>query len=99
MQSFVRLEDIYRSKNPGPFNSQIPTSPAYSPLIPANPASNLLNGKLGIERDKWQASIFVNNILDRHPALGRYNDIPTSTLFTDYTFRPRTVGLAANVKF
>jgi iron complex outermembrane recepter protein len=99
MQSFVRLEDIYRSKNPGPFNSQIPTSPAYSPLIPANPASNLLNGKLGIERDKWQASIFVNNILDRHPALGRYNDIPTSNLFTDYTFRPRTVGLAANVKF
>jgi iron complex outermembrane receptor protein len=98
-ESFVRLEDTYRSKNPGPFNSQIPTSPAYSPAIPPNPATNLLNGKLGTEWDKWQVSLFVNNLLDRHPALGRYNDIPPSPLFTDYTFRPRTLGLSANVRF
>jgi iron complex outermembrane recepter protein len=98
-EGFVRLEDVYRSKNPGPFNSQIPASPAYSPAIPPNPASNLLNGKLGAEWDKWQVSLFVNNLLDRHPELGRYNDIPPSTLFTDYTFRPRTIGLTANVKF
>jgi outer membrane receptor protein involved in Fe transport len=98
-EGFVRLEDIYRSKNPGPFNSQIPTSPAYTPTIPANPATNLLNGKLGVEWGQWQVSLFVNNLLDRHPELGLYNDIPTSPLYTAYTFRPRTMGLTANVKF
>jgi iron complex outermembrane recepter protein len=98
-QGFVRLEDIYRSKNPGPFNSQIPASPAYSPSIPANPSTNLLNGKLGVDWDKWEVSLFVNNLLDRHSELGLYNDIPPSPLYTAYTFRPRTVGLTANVKF
>ena len=98
-QAFVRLEDIYRSKNPGPFNSQIPTSPAYTPTITANPATNLLNGKLGVEWGQWQVSLFVNNLLDRHPDLGLYNDLPNSPLYTAYSFRPRTIGLTANIKF
>ncbi len=98
-RSYIRVEDIYRTKNPGPFNSQIPDSPSYSPLIPPNPATNLTNLRLGTDWGQWELALFVNNLLDRRPALGRYNDIPSATLFTDYTFRPRTFGLSASVRF
>jgi outer membrane receptor protein involved in Fe transport len=98
-RSYIRVEDIYRTRNPGPFNSQIPDSPSYSPLIPPNPATNLTNLRLGTDWRDWELSLHVNNLFDRQPALGRYNDIPSATLFTDYTFRPRTFGLSAKVKF
>ena len=42
---------------------------------------------------------FMTNALNAHPALGRYQDLVGSDLFTDTTFRPRTIGMSASKRF
>jgi outer membrane receptor protein involved in Fe transport len=97
--SYIRLEDIYHTKNPGPFSSEIVGSSGYAPAIPANPSTNLLNLRTGIAWSGYDVSLFVNNITNSHPALGRYQDTVYSTLFTDSTFRPLTAGITFSYRF
>ncbi len=97
--SYIRLEDIFHSKNPGPFNTEIVGSTGYAPAIPANPSTNQLNLRTGIAWSSFDVSVFVNNLTNSHPALGRYQDTVYSTLFTDTTFRPLTAGVTASYHF
>ena len=98
--AFVRVEDIYHSRNTGHFSSDIPASTnQYDPLLAGNPDTNELNFRAGLDHAAMSYALFVNNVLNAHPLLGRIHDevtppVPASTLWTDYTFRPRTVGVA-----
>ena len=96
---YLRAEDIYRSHNSGPFNSLIAAAANYAPEIPADPATNQLNLRAGIDWSGVDLALFANNVLNTHPALGRYQDNAYSTLFTDNTLRPLTVGATASYRF
>jgi len=98
-RAYVRVEDFYRSENPGPFNTQVPSSPLYAPEIPANPAHNQLSARFGLTHSAMNFELFANNLTNAHPPLYRYQDTVTSTLFTDTTLRPRTIGLTATYRF
>jgi outer membrane receptor protein involved in Fe transport len=98
-RAYLRAEDIFHSRNNGPFASQDPAATGFSPEIPANPATNVVNLRAGVMWSDIDISIFVNNTLNSHPALNRYQDTPASTLFTNSTLRPRTVGIAGSYKF
>jgi outer membrane receptor protein involved in Fe transport len=98
-KAFIRAEDYYRNQNPGPFNSEIPGSPLYSPTIVANPGYNILNARFGVTLSSVDVALFVNNLTDSHPALYRYSDGVDATLFTDSTLRPRTIGVTGTYKF
>jgi outer membrane receptor protein involved in Fe transport len=98
-RAYVRIEDFYRSENPGPFNTQIPSTPLYTPEIPANPAYNQLNARFGLTHSAIDFALFVNNVSNSRPALYRYMDTATTTLFTDTSLRPRTIGLTATYRF
>ena len=92
----VRAEDIYHSRNPGPFQNDDPTSPNYSPGNTPDPSTSLLNLRAAIQRANSNVALFVNNALDSRPTiLRRYNGGPTYAT----TFRPRTVGLSASWHF
>jgi iron complex outermembrane receptor protein len=96
----LRGEYQYHSRNPGPFITQIPTSPSYYPLIVADPPTHLFNVRLGATMDKWDFTLFVDNLFNSHPLLGASSLFSaTSNLLTDSTLRPRTVGLSANFEF
>jgi outer membrane receptor protein involved in Fe transport len=98
-RAYVRVEDFYRSENPGPFNTQVPSSPLYAPEIPANPAYNQLNARFGLTHSAIDFALFVNNVSNSRPALYRWTDTVTSTLFTETTLRPRTIGVTATYRF
>jgi iron complex outermembrane receptor protein len=91
--AYIRAEDIFHSKNNGPFPTQIPGSFSYEPNLRSNPSTNLLNLRVGATWRAYDASVFINNALNSQPSLGRFVDAPGSTLFTDSTFRPLTVGI------
>jgi outer membrane receptor protein involved in Fe transport len=97
--AYVRVEDIYHSRNPGPFNSYNPDSPYYFPTIPPNPPTNELNLRAGVNWSRLDLALFINNVLGAHPTLQRYADTPNTSLFTDYTLRPLTVGVSASYRF
>ena len=94
----MRLEYQYHSRNPGPFTNYTIGTPGYSPQQKDDPATTLVNARLGYLFEKWDLGLFVNNLLDSHPLLGGYGEAVASPT-TYSTFRPRTVGLSANVQF
>jgi outer membrane receptor protein involved in Fe transport len=96
---YLRAEDQYHSHNPGPFRTQLAAGPGYFPELAADPATNLVNVRLGYVRDKVDVSLFMNNALNSDPLLGKFLWSSSSALVAYDTFRPRTVGLTANYKF
>jgi iron complex outermembrane receptor protein len=94
----LRAEYQYHSRNPGPFTNFIANSPGYSPQQGVDPATQLVNAKVGFTRDKLDVGVFVNNVFDSHPELSKYGQALLSAP-TFATFRPRTIGLSANVSF
>jgi iron complex outermembrane receptor protein len=96
---FVRGEDVFRSRNNGPFPTQIPGGFSYEPDLRPNPNTNALNLRFGADFGSYNASLFVNNVLNSQPWLGRWVDATGSSLFTDGTLRPLTVGLNLTARF
>lgn len=97
--SYIDITDIFHSKNPGPFATQIPGGVSYEPDLVADPGTNMLNLRLGLSVDSLDWAIYVNNALNSQPRLGRWVDVPGSTLFTARTFRPLTVGASVDWSF
>jgi len=97
----VRAEEIFHSRNPGPFYEYNPVSPFYDPGSRADPSTNLVNLRAGVQWPGFDLAMFVNNALDSQPTLGRRDNDPTSPspLLTATTFRPRTLGLSATWHF
>jgi outer membrane receptor protein involved in Fe transport len=95
--AMLRAEDIFRSRNPGPFQDDDPASPYYLPGNTPDPSTNLLNLRAMFRRESYDVALFVNNALDSRPTiLRRYNGGPGAYATT---FRPRTVGFSASWHF
>ena len=95
----LRAEYQYHSRNPGPFITQIPSSPSYYPLITANPPIHITNLRGGYTWGKLDVSLFVDNVFNSHPLLDSFQFTAASNLVTNTTLRPRTAGIAANWEF
>jgi iron complex outermembrane receptor protein len=95
----LRAQDVFHSRNPGPFTTDNPNAVVYAPERRPNPSTNQLNLAASAVWPHLDVSLFVNNVLDSQPVLMRRNRIPGDTLFYATTFRPRTLGFAANWRF
>jgi outer membrane receptor protein involved in Fe transport len=72
---------------------------AYNANTRDAPATNFVSVRAGAKRDGWDVSLFVDNVLNSHVSLYRYQDTVNSPGLRDSTFRPLTVGLTAIRKF
>ncbi len=97
----LSAEDLYTSRNPGPFLSLIPGGPSYLPLEQQNPATNLLNLRAGYTVNGLDVSIFANNALNSLPRLNRVSDGTEASVYQLYesTFRPLTLGVALSYNY
>jgi iron complex outermembrane recepter protein len=96
----LRGEYQFDSRNPGPFLTQIKTSPDYFPLNAANPPTHLFNARAGMRMtNKLDVAFFVSNVFNSHPSLNALQYAATSNLVQYNTFRPRTVGLSLDFSF
>lgn len=97
----VSAQDVYTSRNPGPFLSLIPGSPSYLPLEAQNPATNLLNLRAGYTFEDADISVFANNALNSLPRLNRVSDGTEASVYQLYesTYRPLTIGLVVSINF
>jgi iron complex outermembrane recepter protein len=95
----AQVEDIFHSRNPGPFTSSNPASLLYAPDRRPDPSTNLLNARINATWANMDMALFVNNVFDSQPTLLLRNRCCTDTLFYATTFRPRTVGLSTTYRF
>jgi iron complex outermembrane recepter protein len=103
MQSPISLvlhaQDVFHSKNPGPFASQNPEAVIYDPTRTPNPSTNQLDIRATASWSNFEAAAFLYNVLNAQPTLQRRNWSGGDTLFYATTFRPRTAGLAMTWHF
>jgi len=89
---------LYTSQSPGPFITQNTEVNGYALAVP-DPATHLYNARLGYTMGKLDLSLFLNNIFNNSQALSKYQANGGSDLVSYTTFRPRTLGLTANLSF
>jgi hypothetical protein len=92
----VRLDDVFHSKNPGPFAADNPASASYggTPFV-ANPSYNVLNMHVGTTWNNWDFSIYALNVLNSHPVLFYMANQSIQPIGGAQTIRPLTVGATA----
>jgi outer membrane receptor protein involved in Fe transport len=95
----ARADVNFTSRNPGPFLSQLVNSPNTYPLERPDPSTTLVNLRVGYARKGIDVTLFINNVLNSTPWLSTYQGVASSNLVTNTTFRPRTIGVAANFDF
>jgi outer membrane receptor protein involved in Fe transport len=96
----VRAEDVFHSRNSGPFYTAIPGSPYYAPGLGSDPSTNLLNLRVTVRRERLEIATFLDNLFDAQPTLLKRNKgVDASNLYYATTFRPRTLGVAATWRF
>lgn len=89
----------YKSHNPGQTEVQDPATVSYDQDIPLPDAYTVVNLRTGLSKGGAEATLFVNNLFDAHPELGRYHVFPGDPLFQNRTIRPRTYGLNLSYRF
>ena len=94
------MEDIYRSRNPGPFATQDPGSPVYVPGYRPDPSTNLVNLRANLRWGRYDVALFVNNALNTLPTIHSVNATGQVTqVLNATTFRPRTIGVSGTWRF
>jgi len=84
----------YNSHNNGKLASyDDPRASGYDPNLQFDPAVTEANVRIGIRTGRVDASLFVNNLFDTAPLLGKSHDTEASPVLYYRTVRPRTVGL------
>ncbi len=93
LQGYVRA-DLTHTAQWRRVGNQDPNSPLYDPRLLPIPAYNLVNARMGVRVNKFDFSLFVQNLTNSRPALelgaGSYYD-PQD--WSTYTLRPRTYGI------
>lgn len=80
------------------YKLRTPQTFGYDPLDNRRDAVTLVNLRAGIRIGAVDASIFVNNLLNKAPLL--YTErAPQQDLFNDVTSRPRTIGATVSLRF
>lgn len=94
----LRVQDQYNSQNPGPFENGIVNGANYVPLDKPDPATNLVNARIGYTMGRLNMSLFANNVFNSHPLIGTLSYFPVSSIYRiqNSTFRPFTIGIGAN---
>jgi len=92
----LRAQDVFHSRNHGPFNTNNPDGVVYAPERQADPPTNQLDLSVGVARRTLDLSAFLLNAFNAQPTLQLRNRAPSDTLLCANTLRPRTVGVSLN---
>jgi iron complex outermembrane receptor protein len=97
-KAYVRLDDVFHSKNPGPFAQQDPNNASFQSWFVPNPSTNELNVHVGLVWGGWDVSAYALNALNSHPILFDAQNNPTGVPASAVPIRPLTVGIAATYR-
>ena len=62
-------------------------------------ATQLMSARLGFRPRGWDASLFVDNLLNSHNITSFFHDFRSSDLVRYSSVRPRTIGLTATLRY
>ncbi len=104
---FVRFDYQYQSRNNWPAASQDPRSSQYSPYTYTISANKFASLRAGAAFKGWDFSLFIDNLFDSRTTTNYLNtvvdpyfpgDNPPGPMYSNFTFRPRTIGISASFR-
>jgi iron complex outermembrane recepter protein len=98
LNAFARADFTYNSEQ-AETATHNPITAAYDANLRPDESYNVLNLRLGVRQPSVDVSLFVNNVTNEAPIIGRGHSTRTSTLYTIGTLTPRSVGVTAAYKF
>ncbi|MXO65289.1 TonB-dependent receptor [Altericroceibacterium endophyticum] len=99
-EGYIHADARYNSHNNGKRAMyDDPAASGYDPTLQFDPAVTEVNMRIGLRSGNVDASIFVNNLLNAAPLLGKNRDTDTSPLYYYRTLRPRTAGLTVSYRY
>lgn len=96
---YAGAEYVVHSHNPGPFLEGDRASSSYNPGLRSDPATQLLDLRIGVIRAGLDIELSAFNVLDATPILLRDDDAVSSPLYYGQTLRPRTLALSVSRRF
>ncbi|MCY1646618.1 TonB-dependent receptor [Caulobacter sp. SL161] len=95
---YIRADYTYTDKR-RPQGATDPASPNYNPLRKPAAAFDLVNARVGGYFGDADVSLFVNNLTNDHPSLGKQPDrFAFDQVWIDTTVRPRTLGVTVTYR-
>ena len=76
-----------------------PQTIQYDPALPDRPAVTQTRLRAGVSFDKLDLSLFVDNLTNSHPQIGRFHWTTSDIAFLNSTIMPRTVGVTAIYRY
>ncbi len=91
-QYSARQSDTVAASNP--LNGGFPAG--FDPI----PAQSFTSLRAGLKWSGWDVSVFAQNLFDSHPRLGGAAEIfAPYSLYTAYSYRPRTIGVTGTYRY
>jgi outer membrane receptor protein involved in Fe transport len=97
VDGYARADLTYQSKTRRT-GTQVPGVINHDPLVTPTGETTLVNARVGVTRGPADVSLFVNNLFDAHPLIGRSHG-RRNPIWTASTFRPRTIGVTAAFRY
>ena len=97
--AFARVDYDFNSHRTGLTPNQDPATHFYDAGLRADPATHEVSFRAGVSLEKADLAFFVNNLLDSRPIVDLNHQDRATTLYEARTLRPRTVGLAATLRY
>jgi outer membrane receptor protein involved in Fe transport len=97
--AYFTVQDEFQSAETGITPERDPLTTLYDPGLVPEPSTNVLTLRAGTTFDKFDASIFVDNLLNSHPQLDLNHQDEFTVLYEASTLRPRTFGLTVTYQY
>ncbi len=96
---FIRADYSFTSQRTKPIPNEDPRTAFYDSGLRPDPATNLVNLRIGATVQKWDLEMYLDNVFNSHPQLNLQHQDEFTTLYEAQTFRPLTLGLSATYKY
>jgi outer membrane receptor protein involved in Fe transport len=97
--SYLRGDADFHSRNGGLTSSTDPISASYNPLLRPDPSTLDVRLRYGVRRSTWDASVYIDNVINNHPMLNLQNDSLGGVISYATPVRPLTAGITVVSRF
>lgn len=98
-EAFVRADYEFTSHRTGLIPAEDPGTHYFDSGLIADPATHFVSLRGGMTVGNIDVALYINNLFNSHPQLNLQHQDRFTTLFEAQTFRPRTFGLSATVRY
>ncbi len=94
-RGYLHLQYDYDSA----YSLQNSADATYDALANRIAETRLMSARLGIRPGAWDASLYVDNLLNSYDRTSLFHDVPTTELVRYTSFRPRTIGVTVSYRY